>query len=165
MDPEYSNKPVVIMEDVNERLFKHNSEVVTIQTIFKKHDHNSWLPTLYTREGYRKYRTTVPKDSMYIFRKYKARNINNDIQLAYDFKIPYLKFVDDMLKFRINTALITKLAGNSKPISYIYYNKAKQILNIHYDDDEHTQWVYGEFKKQNNEISIAVEYTAKFKVS
>lgn len=158
MDPEYSNKPVVIMENVNERLFKHNSEVVKIQTNIEKHDHNSWFP-----KGYTKYRT-VPRESMYIFGEYgpiyKDRKSNKNIQLAYDFKIPYLEFVDDMLNFRIITARITKLDKNGEQISDIYYNLYEKSLKVDYYNDK-VKWVDGEFKGKK----IDVRYVSQYKVS
>lgn len=162
------------MEGVNEVPFKHNSAVVQIETNIAKHEHISWFPEGYTKGN------TVPSQSVYIFGnydpKYGGGKPSDKRQFAYNFKIPYLKFVDDMVKFNMYGNSITMLDENSKWMSKIYYSKntktqyvpkmmrtalkeyCQKGLNILYYDDKLRKWVDGEFKEEGNKIVIHIEY-------
>lgn len=152
------------MEGVNKVPFKHNSAVVQIKTNIAEHEHISWFPKGYTKD------TTVPSQSVNIFGEYDPMYMKESsitTQLAYDFKIPYLKFVDDMVKFSTHVASsITKFDENSKWMSRIYYSKRdeQKVLKIYYYDEKICKWVDGEFKEEREKIEIHIEYKTDFKL-
>lgn len=155
------------MEGVNEVPFKHNSAVVQIETNIAKHEHISWFPEGYTKGN------TVPSQSVYIFGNYDPMEYDptykdGKTQLAYKFKIPYLKIVDDMLNFNMYSASIVKFNEKSKFMSKIYLDQEDNlnarrkygqiVLKIKYYDEKLRTWVDGEFKKGTFEIGIHITY-------